>query len=169
MKRLIVISVLVIITAIGYKYLRPTVQRKYRRLLCASNLYGLGQVILYYSEDYDNNFPTPTKWCDLLIEKEKNETELMKRLLRCPDASEGSCNYAMNKEKLDTPAPPDIVVLFEAHPGWNQSGGSEILTTDYHQGKGCNVLFADLQVEFVKTEDLGNLKWHIANNEAEKP
>ncbi len=53
-----------------------------------------------------------------------------------------------------------MVVLFETHPGWNQSGGPEILTTDNHQGEGCNVLLVDSHVEFVDTEHhLDNLKW----------
>jgi len=42
---------------------------------------------------------------------------------------------------------------------WNQSGGSEILTTQHHNGKGCNVVFMDAHVQFVKTKDLGKLKW----------
>jgi len=67
----------------------------------------------------------------------------------------------MNKniEKLGTAAPPDMVLLFETYPGWNQVGGPEILTTDNHQGDGCNVLFVDSHVEFIKTEYLNDLKW----------
>ena len=42
---------------------------------------------------------------------------------------------------------------------WNQVGGPEILTTENHKGKGCNVLFADGFVRFVKTKNLGKLKW----------
>jgi len=67
----------------------------------------------------------------------------------------------MNKniEILGTSSPSDMVLLFETGPGWNQSGGPEILTTDNHQGEGCNIVFVDGHVEFVKTEDLNNLKW----------
>jgi prepilin-type processing-associated H-X9-DG protein len=50
-------------------------------------------------------------------------------------------------------------LLFETKAGFNQVGGPELLTTDNHNGKGCNVLFADNTVEFVKTEELANLKW----------
>jgi hypothetical protein len=42
---------------------------------------------------------------------------------------------------------------------WNQVGGPEILTTENHAGEGCNVAFADTSARFVKTEDLGKLKW----------
>ena len=42
---------------------------------------------------------------------------------------------------------------------WNQVGGPELLTTENHKGEGCNVLFNDWHVEFVKAERLGELKW----------
>jgi len=128
------------------------------RTVCAKNLEALGKAMLIYASDYDEKYPTPSKWCDLLIE----HTDVTKKNLRCPGAPEGPCNYAMNKniEKLNAGrAPPDMVLLFETHPGWNQTGGPEILTTDNHQGDGCNVLFMDLHVKFVKTEDLDDLRW----------
>ncbi len=128
------------------------------RMVCTTNMSGLGKAMLIYSNDYDDKFPTPSKWCDLLIE----HAEVSPLTFRCKGAPEGPCNYAMNKniEKLDAErVPPDMVLLFETHPGWNQSGGPEILTTENHQGDGCNVLFIDSHVEFVKTKDLDDLKW----------
>ena len=168
MKRLIIILVLVIIAFVGYKYYMLKVQLpRARRLVCGTNMSGLAKAMLIYSNDYDDKFPNSSKWCDLLIE----HAEVTERSFICRGASEGPCNYAMNKnvEKLGIRSPPDMVVLFETHPGLNQSGGPEILTTDNHQGKGCNVLFADSHVEFVKTEDLDDLKWDIGNNEPKKP
>lgn len=50
---------------------------------------------------------------------------------------------------------------------WNQVGGSEILTTDNHKGIGCNVLFNDGHVEFVKAERLGELKWDAEEKDSE--
>ena len=127
------------------------------RMTCGTNLSGLGKAMLIYANDYDDKFPTPSKWCDLLIEY----AEVTPQTFRCKGASEGPCNYAMNKnvEKLGTRAPPDMVLLFETHPGWNQAGGPEILSTDNHQGDGCNVLFVDSHVAFVKKKDLDDLKW----------
>jgi tetratricopeptide (TPR) repeat protein len=49
---------------------------------------------------------------------------------------------------------------------WNQSGGPEILTTEHHEGEGCNVVFGDMSVRFVKTKDLPKLKWKVAEIEA---
>jgi len=44
---------------------------------------------------------------------------------------------------------------------WNQVGGPEILTTENHDGQGCNVVFNDSHVEFVKTDKLGELRWKV--------
>jgi hypothetical protein len=54
---------------------------------------------------------------------------------------------------------------------WNQVGGPEILTTENHKGRGCNILFITGRVEFVEPERLGQLKWKVgedANRGAEK-
>jgi prepilin-type processing-associated H-X9-DG protein len=127
------------------------------RMVCGTNMHNLGRAMLIYANDHDG-FPTTSKWCDLLIE----HAEVDPSLFRCKGAFEGPCNYAMNTnlENFDMAnAPPDMVFLFETKPGWNQAGGPEMLTTDNHQGEGCNILFADNHVEFVKTRDLDKLKW----------
>jgi len=136
------------------------------RMVCATNMSALGKAMLIYAGTHNDMFPTPSKWCDLLIE----HAEVPKSFI-CKGASAGSCNYAMNKniEKVGIFAPPDMVLLFESKPGWNQAGGPEILTTDNHWGTGCNVLFVDGHVEFVKTKDLKNLKWTTRENETSPP
>jgi prepilin-type processing-associated H-X9-DG protein len=50
-------------------------------------------------------------------------------------------------------------MLFESKPGWNQVGGPELLWTDNHGGKGCNILFGDEHVECVECKQLAKLKW----------
>jgi len=127
------------------------------RMVCANNMSGLGKAMLIYANDYGDKFPTSSKWCDLLIE----HNEVNRTAFRCLGAPEGPCNYAMNinVEELGTKALPDMVLLFETHPGWNQSGGFEILTTDSHQREGCNVLFVDGHVAFVRTAGLKHLRW----------
>jgi hypothetical protein len=177
MKRLfIIILVLAIIVVAGYSYHRFKTQqnfiaRRARRVVCQSTLNGLGKTIIIYANDFDDKYPTPEKWCDLLMK----HGNLVEGSFRSRCVPEGPCNYAINKnlQEMDYRyTPSDIVVLFETKPGWNQSGGPEILTTDNHNGKGCNVLYANkdtLLVKFVKTEDLDDLKWEIENNEAQKP
>jgi hypothetical protein len=127
------------------------------RMICGTNMFQLYIAMLLYAQDYNDNLPTSSKWCDLMIE----HTDVKPKLFKCPGASEGQSNYAMNinVEKLGTKSPPDMVVLFETKPGWNQSGELEIPSTENHQGEGCNVVFKDGHLDFVKTEDLNKLKW----------
>jgi hypothetical protein len=140
-----------------------------QRAACITNMSALGKAMLVYANDYDNKFPTSSKWCDLLI-KYADVNEGMFRCdgafgcrgKRCYKGVSGKlCSYAMNKniEEPGAKAPPDIVLLFETKPGWNQCGGPEILSTDNHRGEGCNILFNDGYVEFVKIKDINNLKW----------
>ena len=137
------------------------------RMVCATNMSGLAKAMLIYAKDYDNKFPAPSKWCDLLTE----HCEVAPVTFCCKGAPEGPCNYAMNKnvEELGTNAPPDMVLLFETQPGWNQSGGPEILSTDNHQGDGCNIVFVDSHIEFVRTKDLKNLRWTTRESEIPPP
>ena len=130
-----------------------------QRQVCATNMASLGKAMLIYTNVYDNKFPTSSKWCDLLIER----AEVPELIFRCKGACEGPCNYAINKniEGLGAKAPPDMVLLFETSAGWNQAGGPEILSTNNHRSEGCNILFVDSHVQFVKTEDINNLKWTV--------
>ncbi len=59
---------------------------------------------------------------------------------------------------------PKMVLLFETEAGWNQSGEDELLTTENHEGRGCNILFNDGRVQFVPTERLGNLRWRFEDS-----
>lgn len=134
-----------------------------QQTVCASHLHQVSLVIRMYSDDNDGQYPTPAKWCDLLIEHDY----INGKQLRCPGAKEGPCNYAMNKniERLGPAAPPDMVLLFETHPGWNQSGGPEILTTENHVRDGCNIVFVDAHTRFVRQKDLEDLRWTAQQNE----
>ncbi len=51
---------------------------------------------------------------------------------------------------------------------WNQFGGPGFLTIDNHEAKGCNVLFHDGRVEFIRREDIDKLKWQVEETEKHK-
>jgi len=68
------------------------------------------------------------------------------------------CHYAINPN-VSPYSHSRLVLLFETEGGWNQFGGPEILTFENHKGKGCNILFNDGHVDFVKPKQLGELKW----------
>lgn len=128
------------------------------RTLCACNLSYLGHMILIYANDNDGKYPAADKWCDLLIEYD----ELTEKQFVCPGAlhkgNKARCHYAMNPN-CEPNSPPGTVLLFETKGGWNLSGGEGLLTTENHEGIGCNILFNDGHVEFFAAEQLSDLNW----------
>ena len=128
------------------------------RMVCGSNMFGLGKSLQAYSTEFKGKYPPVDKWCDLLIK----DVNVSAKEFICPVAlkkgDKGRCHYAINPN-AEPNSPGDIALLFETKGGWNQHGGKEILTTKNHKDKGCNVLFNDGHVEFVKAEDIGKLKW----------
>ncbi|MHC4154788.1 MAG: hypothetical protein ACYSTZ_11185 [Planctomycetota bacterium] len=135
------------------------------RIICGSNISGLVKAMIVYANyDESERFPSPDKWCDLLVESDY----VSRKQFLCKEAvdngDQGPCHYAINPNA--TPASePDMVALFETKGGWNQSGGPELLTVENHEGKGCNVAFVSTSVRFVKAGDLSKLKWKPNPNE----
>jgi hypothetical protein len=83
----------------------------------------------------------------------------------CPADKKGRCHYAMNPN-CEPNSPSDMVLLFETKGAWNKFGGSELLAIENHKGR-CHVLFNDRHVEFVKTEQVGQLKWKVEEKDSE--
>jgi len=155
----IVISSMIPAIAIILAILMPAlsqVRHMAQRVVCVQNMQGLAIAMIVYANDYDDKVPTADKWCDLLMQ----EVDVSAKTFHCPAAELGTCSYALNKnlKTLET-FDARIVAIFESRPGWNQAGGPELLTTDYHQGRGCNVAFAGGYAQFIRTEDLHTLKW----------
>jgi len=125
-------------------------------MICGIHISSIARALMIYTNQNEQPID-PNKWCDSLI---RNYNVILQDL-RCKGAKKGPCNYALNKNisEMNSSSQSDIVLLFETQPGWNQVGGAEILTTQNHSGKGCFVAFCDLNVKFVKTEDIDKLKW----------
>jgi hypothetical protein len=130
------------------------------RMVCGSHMAGLGKAITSYAQENDGNYPDPEKWCDQLLNSGNAKVRdflclpdytirfLMFSFSR-PKPGKGKCHYAMNVNcKPDSAR--DTVLLFETTLGWNKHGGPELLTSDNHDGEGCNILFNDKHVKFVK-------------------
>ncbi len=60
---------------------------------------------------------------------------------------------------MGIPEPARTVAMFESRTGWNQAGGPELLTTEYHNGEGCNVGFGDGHVAYIRSDELDDLYW----------
>ena len=142
----------------AFRYTRPVVYR----MVCAENMSALGKAMAIYANDNKDKYPASSQWCDLL----STQTDICPKMFQCKGGGQGRCHYAMNKniEKLGPNSPLDMVLLFETKGGWNQAGGRELLTTENHPGQGCNVLFIDGYVEFVKSEKIPHLRWDVNSN-----
>ena len=136
------------------------VRQLVQRTMCLTNLSGLGKAVMVYTKDYDDTYPPADSWCNLLV----TDGNALPDKFICPGsvAVKGESSYAINVNvagKKVSEVSPDTVLLFETNPAANPAGGPEILSTDNHQRDGCNVLFADGHVKFIKSEELKDLRW----------
>lgn len=105
------------------------------------NLRLLGKSIVKYTEDHNGYLPVAEKWCDLLMEHNKNLTNNNFRHPRPERFKDmdiykfnGECQFAFNKNLSGmrlAEIPGDVVLIFEADGNWNLNGGSELLKTRY--------------------------------------
>jgi hypothetical protein len=148
-----VVSIIALLMGIMMPALART--RHTMAMECASNLERLRNAAQLYTEQFDGLYPTPNKWCDLLLEGNYLKS---KRFLRCPAVKGGRCHFAINPN-CSPNSPNDVVLLFETKDGWNQYGGPELLTFDNHKGKNAFVLFNGGFIKFINPEEAGKLKW----------
>lgn len=157
-KKVVIWFVVIIIVLLVLGIILPAIPRMVKRsvpyrLVCGTQMTNLGKYLLIYSCG-DGPYPTADRWCDLLIE----HTDVAEGDFRHPGNKKERCGYAINPN-VSPRSNPRMVLLFETKGGWNQYGGAEILSFDNHQGRGFNVLFNDQHVEFVETEEVGDLNW----------
>lgn len=131
-------------------------------ILCKQNMKHLGLTIQLYADDNSGSYPLPEKWYDLVS---PYLGDLADKAFHCPAVKEYKYHYAMNPNCKPN-SPPDTVLLFETqNSDWNLSGGPELLTTENHKEKVCNVLFnygsLEIKVEGIKKEEIPNLKWNM--------
>ena len=121
----------------------------------------------FYASEYDNKYPIADKWCDVLLQRgwAREASFVCKGAFK--KGNKEPCHYAINPN-AEPNSPGDMVLLFETKGGWNQFGGPEILTTENHKGEWCNILFNDGHVEFVNTEQLGELNWDVEKEQNDK-
>ena len=149
-----VLQVAVILLAILMPALAQT-RSLASRLVCGTNLSGLSKAMFVYANDYDEKFPTPENWCDLLVQY----ADVDERQFVCPEAKrKGRCHYAINP-KATPSSPPDTVLLFETTGGWNQFGGPELLTAENHNGDGYNIVYVDGHCRFERKQGSDKLRW----------
>jgi prepilin-type processing-associated H-X9-DG protein len=144
------------LTTSGRLYLPP-------RSICATQLKIIGRTMIIDLDDSVTKWPLNESWCDIL----HKEGDIPVENFKCPKDDAGPCSYVINKHLPSSfdDMPANMVLLFEGYPGWNQAGGPEQLVMNRHGQKGCVILFADGRVQFVKSEDIPNLRWTLERDE----
>jgi hypothetical protein len=118
----------------------PRIRSISPRMVCGSNMSALGKAMNVYMQNNDGNSPTPSKWCDLLIQ----QTGIDEKQFQCYANKKQRCSFAINPNCIDWNCSPDTVLLFETTGGWNKYGGKELVDFTSHLGYGCNILYCDL-------------------------
>lgn len=147
------------------------------RMVCGTNLCGLGKAMLLYARDHDGQYPDPNRWCDALLGYGIPAQQFIcicstKLTLKWPPwggrryswpkppSYEGKMSsYAMNPDCRSVNDPADMVLLFESEAGWNQFGGPESATCEHHEGQGLNVLFNDASCRFERCTSIDKFNW----------
>lgn len=198
----ILVTIIIIMCVLVFSmFFLKRAKKRSDMILYLNDLKLLYKAIQNYAQDFDHQYPTPNKWCDLLVDhaeipegtfhafasgdpqgyvtidpNDKPIYPVKVELVREYNDTEGKhwyeyfirwSHYAINSD-ANLNSSPSTVLLFETKGGWNQFGGSEILSIDNHLSegrKGCTVLFNDGHVEFVKPKDIAKLNWNDADNE----
>ena len=160
-----------------------------QQMICAENLSIIGKAIVTYTSKHNDIYPPADSWCDVLI-RDCNVSP-KRFCCPTDGKVAGRSSYAFNinlSGKKTSQAPPDVVLLYETNLAVNPTGGPEILSTQKHHVLlfstdttstvnpanepkihsaqapdriGCNVLFANSRVKFVKTKELSTLRWTL--------
>ncbi len=177
--------------AISFFFDKPNIPS---RILTSINYHALHISLSSFAKENDNNLPDSKHWCDLLISGTYAEPKYFTLSgVKEGESAYALNENVLNLTLSEIPA--DMVLLFETNLGieeertgsflsrdyvkslgiekdhkifqnrWNQVGGAEDITTEYHKGEGACVLFAGGHCEFVKTGDIATLKWHPGESE----
>ena len=152
---LLAVFIAMVIMSSSHRY-KPS-----KKIVCFSNLRSLSIACLVFHREKEC-WPGKDNWCESL-QLPVNRYNQLRNYMQCPADKIGPCSYAMN-ENIPANAnelPDDLVLLFESAPGWNQTGGADDVVTERHSNPGANIAFPDGRVEFVKPEDVPNLRWTI--------
>jgi prepilin-type processing-associated H-X9-DG protein len=129
-------------------------REKARRVQCQSNLKQLGLAMAIYANENGDHLPNAARWSDAARKFIASET-----VFYCPSDRTKTPAYAFNvhMSKGVFQGDPDVVLLFESEGGWNATGDSSTIFARHKQG--CNVLFNDGHVEFIRKENFDKLRW----------
>lgn len=103
----------------------------------------------YFSKH--KRYPEPSAWCDVLKQDEASSDYFW---------YDSECEFAINRHlaELEGPVPADMVVLYQAEPGWNRAGGPE-LVRGYRGSVYSRVLTGEGNFKTIHIADAPYLRW----------
>lgn len=127
------------------------------RITCNCHMIYLRKAMKGYAEENEGKYPPPDKWCDLLYENTEGAEKIF---CKTPGGSQGGalCHYAFNP-RCKQDSPEGTVLFFEVKGGWNESGGSDLLTSENNYKRGWRVITNGGRVEFIEPHELDKLQW----------
>lgn len=134
-------------------------KQRAQTIQCVNNMRQLALGTRMYSQEHGNHFPPAATWCDALKPEVGGD-----KVFRCPAGGpDDRCDYAYNS-KLDgiedNNISPRTVLFFETDPGWNVSGGAELMLGKSRHGRTYVVAFADGHIEQLTAVHLAELRWN---------
>lgn len=138
------VALMLIVSAVFYRWNRETLQPKRYTPMCQSNLKQVGLGMMQYIRDYDERMPLRTNWVDALQPYTKSTP-----IFECPARGELESGYAMfqrvagiNLSQIDNPAL--AVMVFDADArGLNVTATPAAWPKPFRHPDGNNVLFID--------------------------
>ena len=168
------------ITWFRYGKWTEAVRAKVERVRCHIRLGSIAQWLTIYAEEGDGRLPDAANWCDTLCSTFPRVLDAdifrcsqsvadawkpyvffiggLKALLGGPALPR--CTYGFNAKVSRAKfkdLPPDVVLAFGTHGGWNQHGGASDVVAR-HRGYAM-VVFADAHIEMRPREQLAELRW----------
>ena len=115
----------------------------------------IGNELLKYRENNDQQFPPADKWCDTLLEKDEHYFHLQIYKDR-----KNEFPYTLNIHVYDqNEIPDDMIVLFTAQPGWNQTGDEAYIK----ERDRITVFTAEGYARTYRKNQIPYLKWTPSN------
>lgn len=119
------------------------------------------QALIRYTIDNKGQLPASTNWSDALAPLVSWEG----RANKVPPGEQHKTNrfgynVAVAGKRLSEVYPKTVVIFELQQPGWNVSGGPEIVKQPRNKRTGGIVIgFADGHLEFVNSNSLSTLRW----------
>lgn len=164
-KKVCIIIFVTILIVVLFDLSCPIIVRKIKNIgfliPCQKNMRYLGIALHQYAADNNGLYPTPSKWCDLLVEKgidkdkfwcrsvgytitdspiEETNDPVQVRFVFDDNDEQGKKKYAYQIEganyglnpNAEPNSAPNEVLLFETSNGWNKFGGPESVSITNH-------------------------------------